>query len=252
MTACTIEICRVVFSLAANERVQDRRDGKWSSVGTWPPRGPGYFFPNLIFYFPCNVAEEQRAEAHRQQSALMQHLNKTSHIRQVFDFNNALSTERSAENVVKKWALRWRNTNSVGTESKREKQRKWGQLVQQSRRKEIETLWKRRLKPKRIAVTSADFFQFATRVFSRFLEGRRQEEYGVRYSEAKREIERDRVPEHLLMQVFRQRLPTRIEVGPELWTCLDVPCTVRSKQAVERKTHRKRNLLSFYKIEVKC
>lgn len=56
---------------------------------------PRRFFSNLIFYFPCSRG---RAKAHKQHSALMQHAH-TLHSRQVFVFNNALSTERSAENV---------------------------------------------------------------------------------------------------------------------------------------------------------
>lgn len=60
------------------------------------------FFSNLIFYFPCSRG---RAKAHKQHSALMQHAHHSLHSRQVFVFNNALSTAAQRRECVKKWAL---------------------------------------------------------------------------------------------------------------------------------------------------
>lgn len=121
-------------------------------------------FLNLIFYFPWTMnCGYGRAKQHGELTQHTPHEQAGFHFQQC-TFNRAQRRERLVKkwvsgeeaNSIRQWEKEWEGEN---------KRSKWGHQVQQSRRKEIETFESGDRNRKSIAVTSADFFQFATSFF---------------------------------------------------------------------------------------
>lgn len=120
-------------------------------------------FLNLIFYFPWTMnCGYGRAEQH---GALTQHTSRAGRFSfSAMHFQQSAAQRTSSKkwvsgeeaNSIRQWEKEWEGEN---------KRSKWGHQVQQSRRKEIETFESGDRNRKSIAVTSADFFQFATSFF---------------------------------------------------------------------------------------
>lgn len=146
----------VCFPLRLCETVNG--DFRW---GFNTPRST-VFSPNLILYFPWNAEERPESPRDASEAKAQTHTqHRLCNTHKIFVFNNALSTEH-AEN--KQNGFRWSETRrkgKAGRQKKREEEKPklrspWREIISSNEAIETELC---------IAVTSADFFLFATRFF---------------------------------------------------------------------------------------